>query len=433
MLNNGERKRGMATSSTQQSCSPSMAYKEDFEVVTAPDGTSALSITLACATVQEHYNRTTTAHSTVASDPAEVCSTGLRVYEGAQVLAAFMCRYGVGLVVPPPASSPLFTASPAVSVVELGCGCGLVGFTLDAALCAAEKGAASPSPAVSVVFTDASADCLALVRESGKLAGRHVRDLNTTGAYEEDLTRSVGSAVVQLSTFRLAWSDAGVQALQQRLSAGAAHSMATAALAPAVQLVVGSDLLYYRVDINALVSTAKTLLRPLSHSPAQIAAPPGFVVFAHFMRIPDGRRKLAAVAREHHMSIASVTLTAFLSKEAIQFRGWGGIELVLLVPRPTGNNVRAHGDSGGIELEDVQYITTLLEARAAAWEGALPSATQVCAHHSVVAAQQAHSLAAAVRPYPSTALALSESSVAAGDVPPAEATEEDALLHLLLE
>ena len=432
-----------------------MDYKEAFEVVTAPDGSSELTITLACATVREHYDRTTTAHSSVATDPAEKCSTGLRVYEGAQVLAAFLYRYWAALLFPAsstllPGQEPATTSSPttsSVAAVELGCGCGLVGFTLDAALRAtADVTAAthatqslpitSPSSRVSVVFTDASDDCLALVRRSGRLAGRIVRDLDHPSAActsNRVNTSSHSPAKVDLSTFHLAWSEEGTRALQEHLPSCSGIGGA--------QLVVGSDLMYYRVDVDALVHTAKSLLpNPNSPSAPLASASQGLVVFAHFMRIPDGQRKLATIARERqHLSIVAVPLTAFLDKEAIHCRGWNGIEVVILAPTAsTGGEERER------ENEDVHFMKNLLVARAVQWETNVPVLSpyflSADASRRTAAARQARALADALQPYPSSVLVANGCNVVSigggggGDAASATAVagEEDAFLHLFL-
>lgn len=419
-----KRRKGVAPSLLSVCFPAVMNHKEEFEVVTAPDGTSTLSITLACATVKEHYQRTTTTHSSVASDPAEVCSTGLRVYEGAQVLAAFLCRYGAGLLPPTPemAAPPTLTrpTSSAVSVVELGCGCGLVSFTLDALL----RGCASPPPSpVSLIFTDASADCLRLVRGSGELAGRVVQDLDGFSAAAVAEGESNSAPAVTLSTLRLAWSDAGVSALRGHLPPREGGA--------AAQLVLGSDLMYYRVDVNALVQTAKQLLSPPS---PLTEASDGLVVFAHFMRIADGQRTLASVAREQQrMHIACLALTAFLDEATVRFRGWSGIEVVLLCPAALKPIARSsHNDDADSMQTDVDVIRALLEARAVAWEDAavgLPS----CASYCHTAATQARALSALLQPYPTSAVAGSRCSGVCGDAAEAaELVDEDALLQLLL-
>lgn len=406
-----------------------MEHREDFEVVTTPDGASTLPIRLACATVTEHYQRTTTAHSSVASDPAEVCSTGLRVYEGAQVLAAFVFQLGVALL---PPSQP-------TSVVELGCGCGLVSFTLDHVLRSAATADAGSAPTPSryaapttIVFTDASADCLALVRRSGALAQRTVLELTGTADDVSD-AGLVQSSSVELRTFRLAWSDEGVDALLRHLPPRRPSSCR--ASSAAVQLVLGSDLLYYRVDVNGLLQAARRLLsrRPgVDGAASGDAEADSFIIFAHFMRIPDGHRKLAAIARDQQrLHISAVPLTAFLSHELVSFRGWNGIELVVMSPRSADGvaGVVAHESESAAAAADVEQLRSRLHARAAAFQHACGRASPAAS----AAASQARRLASLLEPYPLCAApSLRHGEGGGGGATASEQPELEAFMNLLL-
>ncbi|KAK7194419.1 hypothetical protein NESM_000358300 [Novymonas esmeraldas] len=391
----------------------SVEHQEDFDVVTSPDGTSSVAVHLACATATEHYRRTTTAYSTVATDPADVCSTGLRVYEGAQVLAAFVYRFAAALV--PPQQS--------CAVVELGCGCGLVSFTLDHVLRTAHASASraaptTPTTTTAIICTDASEDCLTLVHRSGALMGRSVSHIG--GAVEPTPVADAAAVpVTALGTFRLAWSDDGVDGLLRQLACRLTDGGATA-----VPLVLGSDLMYYRVDVNALLRTARRLLLASSSTPAA----GGLIVFAHFMRIPDGERTLAAIAREQQqLAIAAVPLTAFLSAETVAFRGWGGLQLVLLCPQHLCAPVE-HGDDS-VATADVVRLQRMLHTRADAMDrGAGTEATATTTTTAAAAAQAARYLAAALTLFPSPAARPGHSN-AAGEVAEQEA---EALMHALL-
>lgn len=104
------------------------AHTERFEVLTSSTGACSIPIWLACATVQEHYTRTTvekdclTTYASVSrtssfnygkprdhSSPDVVrekaCATGLRVYEGAHILASFVVQCGHILLRPQPGMS----------------------------------------------------------------------------------------------------------------------------------------------------------------------------------------------------------------------------------------------------------------------------------------------------------------------------------------
>lgn len=398
-------------------------HSELFEVITSPSGGSQLAFHIACATPKEHYARTTQKHdagtsstpagaaansaglhsSTATAEPP--CATGLRVYEGAQVLAAFLVRFGRALLpcttegckgetstlpclsltaqhtAAAESTSPhseiarAGSASPPRTrcVVELGCGCALVGFTASCVYGAETV----------IVMTDASTDCLDLVRATGGASGLSVMD--GTAFSREDRSHPVDAEVAGVEpsagslckgnktssyqpaphTFRrklpprmtlpLAWSPQGVQQLLCCVSGP------TDAASRGVDLVLGSDLMYYRVDTQELLRTARQLLQGASSgtsvgggdrrdcvaascatSNTNTTAAEGeveetqrssFIVFSHFMRIPDGRRKLAAEARQLGMGVVHVPLTSFLNASVVQSRGWGGMEVVLLFIR----------------------------------------------------------------------------------------------------
>lgn len=317
-----------------------ISHAETFEVITCPTGCSAFAVHLACATVGEHYARTTAAGA--ADD--EVCATGLRVYEGAQVLAAFLSQYAGALVCPPERHDNAVTVrekatpSPPGAVVELGCGCGLAGFTASHVL-----------PTHAVVFTDASTDCLRLVRQSGESSGMPVA-LKGEGA--EAATSE--EHFIARCTFPLAWSVAGVDALR---------ACVLPAKGGAVDLVLGSDILYYRVDLSALLTTAKMLLLGGSSSETQRAlCRLPLAVLSHYMRIVDGHRKLANAARAMGLAVARVPLYTTFTDDVVRSRGWGGLEIVVLCEDDAA--LRSVGVEGDLrDGADAAYVARLLEER----------------------------------------------------------------------
>lgn len=400
-------------------------HSECFDVITAEDGSSTLHFNMACATAMEHYTRNTTATAAPhggcedlalagTADGAErpdVCSTGLRVYEGAQVLSAFLCRYGLafsplrqstweddagtGEANKPSAASETETSRQLV--VELGCGCGLVGFTASAVFSrrqtsqepnskCEDRDSDANSP-VTVVFTDASEPCLRLVRRTGELNGLPVLDGGVIDALvgsPKNGSSTQGSVLrvrkqgllgvnaVERLTFPLAWDTAGVQRLQRTLAwiKGIPRQGAPVTHPPvipssvtepvAVDIVLGSDILYYRVDIQALLRTVKQLL--LGHTQecgeqrsydnkdaarvcdsAKAGVCDNFCVLCHVMRIPDGRRKLAKEARALGFALAEVPLHVFLSEESVvQARGWGNVEVVVMCLRAESIKAQEH-------------------------------------------------------------------------------------------
>lgn len=350
---------------------PIVEHGERFEVVTSPDGSSTLHLRVACATPLEHYRRTTknkkSTSQAVDEADANVCSTGLRVYEGAQVLSAFLCQYGLALsplTLPrgtvsteamssdnqrraPHLEQPTPEREQARLVVELGCGCGLAGFTASTLFLDPEGAANS----VTTVFTDGSEECLRLVRRTGQWNHLPVAD-----GCSADTESAVASPRV---TFPLVWSEDGVQTLRKEFKRVFAR-------APKVSLVLGSDIMYYRVDVRALMATVKRLL--LEGDLSQDSS--GFCVLSHVMRIPDGRKELALQARSLGFGLAKVPVEAFLSKQVILERGWGDLETVILYlksedasRRQTSTGRKATRARNEAEEEASQAVSEVVELR----------------------------------------------------------------------
>ncbi|KEG09535.1 hypothetical protein DQ04_05061000 [Trypanosoma grayi] len=293
-------------------------HYETFEVVTEENGASSLKFDLACATAIDHYTRCTKLGEKQLNTSNSVCSTGLRVYEGAQVLAAFLSKFGASLV--SSLSEDCSFEKPKYWALELGCGCGLVGFTT-----------ATLFPQLSVAFTDASVDCLNLINASAKKLGLSL--LKSDGTDPAEIPEGTDGRL--LLSYPLEWCEQGttrLASLLRRLSGHRGRMMNGA-----VRMVLGSDLLYYRVDIRALLGTCKSLLNPYDSGEDKeddhAFSVPRFVVLAHFMRIPDGDRKLQMAAYELGFGIVRVPLEAFVTAEVVRRRGWNGISVVLLFLR----------------------------------------------------------------------------------------------------
>eukprot|EP00796_Vickermania_ingenoplastis_P010469 gene10469-7274_t len=277
-------------------------HRELFEVLSSPDGTQLITFPLECATVADHYKKTTGKNE----KSAETCSTGLRVYEGAQVLASFLAQYGFALLGPRSLPNSGMCARP--SVVELGCGCGLAGFSAIRALQHHEA---------RVVFTDASTKCLELVRASASAQGVTVLSHHCTESKESKMNCAG-------LTFPLVWSDTGVESIKKMMEC------IDAPAGPLVKLILGSDIMYYRVDVDQLLWTINELLCISSSDYPECTS---VAVLCHFMRIQDGRVRLVEAARSNNLCIAKVSLSAFLDSLVQIQRGWADLEVALLVPR----------------------------------------------------------------------------------------------------
>lgn len=303
---------------------------ERVEVVTSSDGSSLLQFDLACATALNHYTRCTELgkdkqeQGKPSASGNEVCSTGLRVYHGAHVLAAFLAKFGKCLL--PSEAEHDTSAGCRPWAVELGCGCGLVGFTT-----------AMLFPHLSVAFTDASKDCLSLVAASAEQLGLALLQVGSDEFVRPLPCSMEGRALLSCE---LEWGEEGSERLLRVLS----HLCSGSHLrrpTRAIRLVLGSDLMYYRVDIRELLTTCKMLLHPgvgngdgEAHCEEDTdCLSPRFVVLAHFMRIPEGDKKLKSCADKLGFGAVRVPIDTFLEPCVVQSRGWNGTSVILLFLR----------------------------------------------------------------------------------------------------
>ncbi|ORC87514.1 uncharacterized protein TM35_000211200 [Trypanosoma theileri] len=291
---------------------------ETFEVLGSADGTSFLKIEIACATPKDHYFRCTKSETKVEGKNDITCSTGLRVYEGAQVLAAFIVMFGRMLL--PERSVEGCSEASRNWVVELGCGCGLVGFTT-----------ATLFPELSVAFTDASHDCLELIEASAKRLGLSL----FRGDCDEFMESTQNVKDRTLITYPLEWCKEGTDQLLSLL--GRFSGRKEHLLKGDIRAILGSDLLYYRVDIENLLGTCKSLLQASIEGNEEenngSRCFPSMVVLSHFIRIPDGERKLQTAAYKLGFGIVRVPIEKYITEEIMRSRGWNGVSVVVLFLR----------------------------------------------------------------------------------------------------
>lgn len=236
--------------------------------------------------------------------------------------------------------------------MELGCGCGLAGFT-------AARVYAGAAPPVRVVFTDASKHCLSLVRQSAAAMGLAVTDAIAPA------TGTSGGEKNGCVTQPLLWGAAGARELSAALGGGAS-------------LVLGSDLVYYRVDLDELLGCCSSLLGGDDEKDGGRGGGLRFAVLTHFVRVPGGRRLLLRAAQRLSLGAVRVPLASFLPPAVVAERCWQRMEAVLLFRRPCG--VAATGEES----------TALLRAR-------LRAEARGCGERR--RAQQLQELAACVQPY----------------------------------
>lgn len=203
--------------------------------------------------------------------------TGLRIYEGAHVLAAFLAS---------PKTGGVLIAGH--SVAEIGCGCGLCG--LSAARFAGR-----------VLFSDQSHLCTRNVCASIQ---RNFGVEVVVGGPWVRCSPSCEVSVVNLSC----------QTLPEQ-AAPIADKYGW------FQFVVGSELMYYRCDAESIVRCAAALL-----APGEGAA----IILCHALRIQGVHSSLTTAARKANLHTFSIPIESVLPKDVVWKRGWGGVEMVLL-------------------------------------------------------------------------------------------------------
>ncbi|CAD2215092.1 hypothetical protein AGDE_01811 [Angomonas deanei] len=234
----------------------------------------------------------------------------------------------------------LFTNDHRNVVIEIGCGCGLVGMTACTVL-QEEQHHIKNNNHITYIYTDAEEDCLALVRASG--AVNNERKHNTLlsicdGTKKSDMCVS-DHGLCQL-TFPLCWGEEGVDTLRTFLNEkmNSHYSM---------PLILGSDLIYYNVNLTVLLRTCQSLFSTGSGNSKY-----RFLLLAHYVRIPNGHEVLYQTAKDLNFKIVKINLHSFLDSARIQERGWGSAELVLLVYTTAGGKHAMQ--------EDVPFVKQIL-------------------------------------------------------------------------
>jgi predicted nicotinamide N-methyase len=95
---------------------------------------------------------------------------------------------------------------------------------------------------------------------------------------------------------------------------------------PGRSLIIGSELIYQRVDINALVNSIAALLNAQQYE--SVSSFTGFCVLVHTARQAESQEKMRSAAFHHSCIVKFAPLTNFLSEQFIQERFWGNLECV---------------------------------------------------------------------------------------------------------
>ncbi|CUE74310.1 methyltransferase, putative [Bodo saltans] len=294
-------------------------------------------------------------------ESADTCSTGLRVYDGAMVLAEFFASKIFS-------QSQLFqqfvnnfdsTTSPVAPsssdlrhfvALELGCGCGLAGLTLWHVL-SQEKhiikqqhdGKNKNDVPPLVVLTDASKPCLEFVHRNYDALKTSTARLDDSVDTNADLDIRVLDWEQPASFFSEGSEDAGkfwaaaaavnAASPQQHLGESNARRRGGA------DIVFGSDLVYFNASPFSLFNVAEKMMRydgnNDEHDEAQqpvvatsLVFPP-VLVLCHHCRIANGVAILNRAASAAGLTLFSLSLASFLPETEISSRCRGGMHFLI--------------------------------------------------------------------------------------------------------
>jgi hypothetical protein len=375
--------------------------------------TTPLSHLSKCTTTTKHHPTTTTTVSTVdddpahqpsaapaaaassstidsaAEEPAATCSTGLRVYDGAMVLAEFFAsqlfaqsRLYQHLRCPSTATVTAMNSSSGENnindrprrfvALELGCGCGLAGLTLWHVLNQEEVPVSSnPSSRVSdltVVLTDASKPCLEFVQKNYEALLAKTRATTTS-----DLTKEAAHLDIRVLDWEQSnqfFSGSDINDVGKFWAAPSSNLM-TPPLPSSLpsrhfggaDVVFGSDLVYFNASPFTLFKVAERMMRfdddddssssssngdnkaadaeqqQLPSSLTMLPPPPSshhhdhrfppVLLLCHHCRIPNGIFTLTRAATDAGLALFSLPLTSFLPDAEILPRCRGGMQFLI--------------------------------------------------------------------------------------------------------
>lgn len=272
--------------------------------------------------------------------PPTTCSTGLRVYDGASVLAEFFasrffadsCSF-FGATDDMGASAVRSEGRRPFVAVELGCGCGLAGLTLWYVLNGLQS-----ATAAHVILTDASLPCLAYVERNFQLLsaatlGNDAATTTTFDAQPLDWEHPEGFYAESPSCGVL-WGTAGKTMMDEGRVGGGAD------------VVFGSDLVYFNANPQALFRVAQLLMRcrgAENSAAAHQTPPPPVLLLCHHCRISNGVRTLVHAAAQNGLVLFHLPLTHFVPAAEILPRARGGMHFLV-----------------GCRVDDVAYVQSIM-------------------------------------------------------------------------
>ena len=264
---------------------------------------------------------------------ARRCWTGLAVYGGAEVLALLFLR------------RPQLLRGRAA--LELGCGIGLAAIAAVQAMQGEEEGGGEErgkaSTAGCVVATDGEEDAVALARLNlaRHIAGKEAEGRRRSDGGQDPIASPLSSPALHcahlrppslsspglpsVSCVRAVWSEVGAAEL--------AGFLASSSLPRSFALLYGSDLLYSRTSIPALLKFAQAFLSSSSSSSDRgggCGCAAAQLLLCHSPRVADLPRLLRCEAAALGLCVLYLPLRSFLAAAEVRERGWAAIDLAVL-------------------------------------------------------------------------------------------------------
>lgn len=260
------------------------------------------------------------------------CATGTRVYEGSLMMAEFLfsdigkrmlsqkgCFVNYGTSSLSSSKEDSDETHQPFSLLELGCGCGIGGMAAAKAINFLKM---TPS---NVLLTDGNDLALSLC------------ELNLM---ENELKFNQGESspkgdMCEVGTAMLNWSSSGISAFLQKLDSPTSKTQNI----KQINLVIGCDIMYYKIDCAELLTAIKRLLEWKRNDGCEKqinsqSSSPGIALLAHGMRLFNGRYLFSVAAEQLGMYLYSFDVVRSGVIPDLVQRNWGGLELIVVSLMP---------------------------------------------------------------------------------------------------
>lgn len=257
------------------------------------------------------------------------CFTGVRVYDGSKILGSFLLtNESIQKYLSQASSSAGRVADQdaSFSIIELGCGCGLSGISaMEVILSCGDNdennNECNRNPKYAMTFTDMQPSCLELAKRNANRVQENHRKTQSSSPFS-----------IQVETQILRWDEEGFREFQTSLTMMKKNTERSMRF----NLILGAELIYFRVDMKALVATIKNLmLMNMSNNNKQIVddddeivsekilndesrttpptRPNTICLLCHVNRVNGGREQLPRILDEFQLAHRNINMTPALA------------------------------------------------------------------------------------------------------------------------